>query len=979
MNNRLFFSRRIAVPCLAAALSGALYSEAYAQNLADGLVSYWPLDVVVGGKTPDLVSGYDFAPYVGASHTLGTAANIVLVPGVRSNAVSFVAGNQTILAYPAGASDELPINKHEAFTISFWANGAPGQSDLRLFSEGNLANNNPLFNLGSNSGTPASLDVFLRQVPTQAEIDAGFGNFGTVGHLVSTGTAFDNTWHHLVFVQQTDGSRSLYIDGVLDEITGLTAKPAGNWNLNATSLGGILRSTAAAWITASIDDVALWKRALSEAEINEVKTNGLTSVFNPLASDLVSHWPLDVVVGGKTPDVVSGYDLAPYVGASHTLGTAANIVLVPGVRSNAVSFVAANQTILAYPAGASDELPINKHEALTISFWANGAPGQSDLRLFSEGNLANNNPLFNLGSNSGTPASLDVFIRQVPTQAEIDAGFGNFGTVGHLVSTGTAFDNTWHHLVFVQQADGTRSLYIDGVLDEITGLTAKPAGNWNLSATSIGGILRSTAAAWITASIDDVALWKRALSEAEINEVKISGVPNTFTHKLPLQIKNFVADRTTVGQGETVVLKWEASADATISIGPGIGSVMGVTQFGVGSTGVVVNATTTFTLTASRGTESTNAQVTVNSVGGVAAGWHLIEKFDTLTTGHIGGQGNWQNALGSISGPQNPANVVEAGTNKIFGFDGSRVLAATALNSISIPEGASNTLFFRFYISPDIETPSPVDGTIPDVDINFGLTEKGLRDSDDFRGGNNGPSIRIIRSSGGAGGPIDLTAPNGVGNALGEYSYLADSEHNPTGEGLQTGVVYKVWMDVENRPFDVVAGVQNGGDLYSLYIQREGDATRTNLFQGLLSDRDAVNIDSVLGAPTPDLTELYFDVNNLVAPQGTNTVLLDDFFLSASGFNSGTPVPASSFVPGSTPVEIRLSAVSYNFGTTSLALSWSAEAGKTYTVEKRASLSSGNWATVVASYPNGGATAGTVSFTDTSATGATGFYRISSP
>ena len=157
---------------------------------------------------------------------------------------------------------------------------------------------------------------------------------------------------------------------------------------------------------------------------------------------------------------------------------------------------------------------------------------------------------------------------------------------------------------------------------------------------------------------------------------------------------------------------------------------------------MVVNATTTFTFTATRGTETTNAQVTVNTVGGVASGWRLIEKFDTLTTGHIGGQGNWQNALGSVSGAQNPANVVEAGTNKVMGFDGSRVLAATALNSISIPEGKSNTLFFRFYISPDVETPSPDDGMIPDIDINFGLTEKGLRDADDFRGGNNGPSIR---------------------------------------------------------------------------------------------------------------------------------------------------------------------------------------------------------------------------------------------
>jgi hypothetical protein len=127
------------------------------------------------------------------------------------------------------------------------------------------------------------------------------------------------------------------------------------------------------------------------------------------------------------------------------------------------------------------------------------------------------------------------------------------------------------------------------------------------------------------------------------------------------------------------------------------------------------------------------------------------------------------------------------------------------------------------------------------------------------------------------------------------------------------------------------------------------------------------------------LTHLYFCVNNQVLPQGTNTVLLDDFFLSASGFNSGTPVPPSSFVPGSAPAEILLTAASYNAGTTSLALTWSAQTGKTYTVEKRASLSSGNWTTVVANYPNGGAAAASVSFTDTSATGGTGFYRVSSP
>ena len=30
-----------------------------APSITNGLVAYWPLDTIIGGKTPDLVSGYD--------------------------------------------------------------------------------------------------------------------------------------------------------------------------------------------------------------------------------------------------------------------------------------------------------------------------------------------------------------------------------------------------------------------------------------------------------------------------------------------------------------------------------------------------------------------------------------------------------------------------------------------------------------------------------------------------------------------------------------------------------------------------------------------------------------------------------------------------------------------------------------------------------------------------------------------------------
>src|SRR6266700_3365266 len=54
---------------------------ARAQTLTNDLVAYWPLDEVLGNKTPDLVSGYDL--------TLNNLTTNDLVAGVSSNCFSF--------------------------------------------------------------------------------------------------------------------------------------------------------------------------------------------------------------------------------------------------------------------------------------------------------------------------------------------------------------------------------------------------------------------------------------------------------------------------------------------------------------------------------------------------------------------------------------------------------------------------------------------------------------------------------------------------------------------------------------------------------------------------------------------------------------------------------------------------------------------------------------------------------------------------
>src|SRR5207245_8892638 len=115
----------------------------------------WPWDEVQGDKTHDVVRAYDV--------TLNNVSTNDLVGGVSGNCFSFSNARQTLLSRVHSASDDLPINKHDAFTVSLWTklNGT-GQNDLRVFSEGNTGISDPLFNLGTHN-VDGTLDLFIRQ------------------------------------------------------------------------------------------------------------------------------------------------------------------------------------------------------------------------------------------------------------------------------------------------------------------------------------------------------------------------------------------------------------------------------------------------------------------------------------------------------------------------------------------------------------------------------------------------------------------------------------------------------------------------------------------------------------------------------------------------------------------------------------------------------------------------------------------------
>jgi hypothetical protein len=540
-----------------------------APNVSQGMLSYWPFDTAAE-TTPDLVSRNDMA--------LVNMGPGNLFPGKFNNALEFFGFEE--YAHRLGG---FPVYNNPVYTIAFWVKGQGiGQTDLRVFAEGSTTDNNPLFTMGTdNTGSTPSLNMFIRNNGGGTALPA----------RQSTRAVFDNEWRHVVWVDN-NGQAKLYVDGVLDETD--FSYPRGTLTLNTTSVGGILRAASSHWFTGLMDEVALWNRALSWTEIQEIMNQGITppaaaqppaitqqpagaerfagesvtfsiaaigtgplqyqwnlngteisgataatftlenlqtasagnytvTVRNDagtitsepaelrvipvedLSTALVAYWPFETIIGNTTPDLVGGYHMT-----LHNMDAAQQ---VEGVFGNALSFDGIDQYLSRTHTNNTSALPIYQHHSYTVSLWVKGwGEGQVDRRVFSEGSTTDAGPLLNIGTdNTGATGAVDIFIRN-------NSGGGT--PVPHLKSVVPGFDDAWRHIVWVDQ-NGTAALYIDGVRDETVFNYAR--GALNLNTTSIGGILRAAPSHFFAGLIDEVALWKRALTEEEIPHLMING------------------------------------------------------------------------------------------------------------------------------------------------------------------------------------------------------------------------------------------------------------------------------------------------------------------------------------------------------------------------------------------------------------------------------------------------------------------------
>jgi len=372
-------------------------------TLADGLVSYWPLDEESGVRA-DLVGSNDLTD----NNTVGFA-NM----GPSGVVADFVNANSESLT-KTGATG---IDWTQNFTVSFWINHTPN------------ANYNGLF-AGGTDKTRAYFNPSTEQLV--AEIFGTFLNQPVNNITVSLG------WHHVVIVfDQSDSNKGyLYVDGVTEGPETITPGVTSN-NITFGATSG-----PSNFFSGKEGRAGVWQRAFSSGDVAGLFNNGKGKLYSELTTaekvGLVSYWNLDEASGNRSDSHGTNH-----LTDNNTVTSADNTH--PGF-GKAASFVAANSEYLSL----ASQSVITSGQARTVAFWLNrtATAGANDTHFLIGNSVGDGSRLIDIvGQGSDPNAQLTLFVNGTSTPS---AGFYSAGQWMLVVYT---YDGATTHKIYVDTTE----------------------------------------------------------------------------------------------------------------------------------------------------------------------------------------------------------------------------------------------------------------------------------------------------------------------------------------------------------------------------------------------------------------------------------------------------------------------------------------------------------------------------------------------
>ncbi|WP_241558809.1 LamG domain-containing protein [Halobacteriovorax sp. HLS] len=437
-NNRLSISDKY---------SSALNVKNIFPDYVSNLVGYWRLDNDLTDSSP---SNLTTVSSTGSSFS--TDSKI----GTHSHAYS---------SNPTGVRASGFPNLTNQLSISFWINVTSHNSSRRVFSKG-LDDANVDFQFLSNSSGLFTFNSTSCSTPYNQEVVLG-------------------VWTHFVIV--LDGANlKVFKDSVKTHEQSCSASIS---NKGDNFVIGSNQSGFSS-LDGKTDEVALWNRGLSEAEVRKLYENQaqnfseLMSTWTPKFSNLIGYWKmngnwLDSSLNGNhaTP---SG---SPLFSTAQKLGTHSSIF--DGINDTAT-------------ANASSTYLASSNQPLSLMAWIKPTS-------IGTGNVVNRVINLHRDTTAGTTVALAL-------------GSNNrIQYYNHADTSATSFDslailNKWQHIALVYNGTCFQP-YLNGVKDGVCSTKSLSAGgSYELTIGSYNGSSNQYAG-----ELDDVAVFNTNLDEAEIN------------------------------------------------------------------------------------------------------------------------------------------------------------------------------------------------------------------------------------------------------------------------------------------------------------------------------------------------------------------------------------------------------------------------------------------------------------------------------
>jgi len=288
-----------------------------------------------------------------------------------------------------------------------------------------------------------------------------------------------DTWYHLVANVDVTGSTTVYINSEA-KVMDLTEPLIGNAfelklgrriDFNGSRFKGI------------IDDVRIYNRELSQAEIDELYHEGGW----PGGNGLVAYYPFN----GNANDESGNGNHGTVTGANFTSDRFGN-------TSSACNFDGIDDEI-----NFGDVSFYNGVAAASISVWVKYTEHSGTYDPFvTKGGMAEHET-FGLGTTNEGSGVMRI-------------EFGGDGPVISVATTNDKADNgEWHHIVTLLE-NTVPKIYIDGILSSIVAASNVTQIKNQANDMMMGSNLRSDGKYWYNGVLDDVRIYDYALTEAEI-------------------------------------------------------------------------------------------------------------------------------------------------------------------------------------------------------------------------------------------------------------------------------------------------------------------------------------------------------------------------------------------------------------------------------------------------------------------------------